>query len=654
MAKKPSKHPIIHAYDKDTNEIRSIKEVKNGDACNCICSSCKQPLRARHGKILAHSFAHKPGSETAYCSESALHLSGKALFASTGIVTLVTENKKIPVVNKEVIRNIKEVSISDKTDLKIINKTIEKTITGYGIRADAEIECLLPNGMKEVIAIEILVTHKVGAEKLEKYIKRDITCIEINLSDAYSKFNQIQNDETLLDFESFLLGYVNDPQNMEVLNYSTSMQKYIREKHIDEGFELLTYSESQINRYNEYLKSISDSYIRILEDAVFFNKEKMKNDHHSLGSPYFIVNSASYNNERVDLEIKHDYFDRIIMIPSIIFGESKKYNIEKIENEFKESKVIIFISSNNHMFPLINRSPDGNIVSNKLTDIYQLQKNILQNEIETTIKNAESIIESIKFDEIKEDIITELKSLTRYYNIYMLEGEINSAVESLASAKIKTEYLPELKKYKNKVVDLENKIKNSNLRRYIDFIESEFLSNNEAYKKGGVEGYIAATKEMIIESYNMSRHVYTEKEKTEIIRRSIYREFSSLFNYKNKIFNIFNINEKLAILKYEVAPRVLINEINEFLKDLYGLNFFDEDSQYITACIDKFDLFAYENNLKKLNEEIKKLIDRKEVDSSIKPVEINIAKEILNKICYLTTKHTVECRLRDIKKASSL
>ena len=41
-----------------TGQMVHVDTVPNGLACGCHCPRCKEPLLARHGKVLAHGFAH--------------------------------------------------------------------------------------------------------------------------------------------------------------------------------------------------------------------------------------------------------------------------------------------------------------------------------------------------------------------------------------------------------------------------------------------------------------------------------------------------------------------------------------------------------------------------------------------------------------------
>ena len=44
--------------ENDVGQMVHVDSVPNGIACNCHCPRCKEPLLARHGKVLAHGFAH--------------------------------------------------------------------------------------------------------------------------------------------------------------------------------------------------------------------------------------------------------------------------------------------------------------------------------------------------------------------------------------------------------------------------------------------------------------------------------------------------------------------------------------------------------------------------------------------------------------------
>ncbi|WP_150987753.1 competence protein CoiA family protein [Marinobacter denitrificans] len=74
---------MLSARDRATGEVRIISEVVSGEACHCQCAQCGAILVARKGKIRAHHFAHKSGSDSQMraCQETALHNAAKRLLA---------------------------------------------------------------------------------------------------------------------------------------------------------------------------------------------------------------------------------------------------------------------------------------------------------------------------------------------------------------------------------------------------------------------------------------------------------------------------------------------------------------------------------------------------------------------------------------------
>lgn len=73
-------HYLTYALDSPSSEgkLVNIDEVENGNACNCFCPACHEPLIAKNnGEIREHHFAHKSGTECEHAYESMLHLYAK-------------------------------------------------------------------------------------------------------------------------------------------------------------------------------------------------------------------------------------------------------------------------------------------------------------------------------------------------------------------------------------------------------------------------------------------------------------------------------------------------------------------------------------------------------------------------------------------------
>ncbi len=140
---------ILMAVNKAGKNVY-IDEVPNGKQCGCICKKCGGKLVARHGKIKVHHFAHISGNDSISCSQTALHILAKEIIAEEGIV---------PIPRKEKI----EFHSADKVELE---KSLGDIIP--------DIFAVVKN---RVFMVEILVSHAVDEEKLNKIKEHKISCI---------------------------------------------------------------------------------------------------------------------------------------------------------------------------------------------------------------------------------------------------------------------------------------------------------------------------------------------------------------------------------------------------------------------------------------------------------------------------------------------
>lgn len=75
-------HYLTYALDSpnSSGKLVNIDEVENGNACNCFCPACHEPLIAKNnGEIREHHFAHKSGTECEHAYESMLILSAEKM-----------------------------------------------------------------------------------------------------------------------------------------------------------------------------------------------------------------------------------------------------------------------------------------------------------------------------------------------------------------------------------------------------------------------------------------------------------------------------------------------------------------------------------------------------------------------------------------------
>ena len=170
-----------HAIDR-RGEIKSIREVRNGLACECICPECNKELIAHNNDAFNEPhFTHIDGKECIHGYETSLYVFAKRLFK---------EAKRIRVPAAPIAFSFKHKNLVDVQEYTISNVKVEKLDENYV----PDIILELDNG--DYLNVEIFVTHKVDDEKRANIIDRKRDTIEIDLSqfDRYicdEEFQQI-------------------------------------------------------------------------------------------------------------------------------------------------------------------------------------------------------------------------------------------------------------------------------------------------------------------------------------------------------------------------------------------------------------------------------------------------------------------------------
>ncbi len=168
-------------YGIKEGRVFHISEVPKGLACGCFCPECNSALVAKKGNILCHHFSHYNGDECNTAPETALHLLAKQIISEESCLVIppVTYGSQTLFAPKLIRfgRIIKEQPINDiKPDI----------VATYN---------------NTPIFVEILVTHKVDENKINKIRQLNISSIEIDLSnisrelDKESLKNIVLNDE---------------------------------------------------------------------------------------------------------------------------------------------------------------------------------------------------------------------------------------------------------------------------------------------------------------------------------------------------------------------------------------------------------------------------------------------------------------------------
>lgn len=176
------KTPVLElALDKSGKTVH-ISEVANGDACNCTCMYCGEPLTAKQGNGgKAPHFAHKLDSKChwkEYEKQTYIHWRAEKLFLEEKEITL-----------PQIIRtfgNIHCLMFNGGT-FPITSVELEKRISDFIPDIALQIG-------ESTLLVEIFVTHAIDEAKKDK-IRNDgrYDVIEIDLSDK--AYDDLSDDE---------------------------------------------------------------------------------------------------------------------------------------------------------------------------------------------------------------------------------------------------------------------------------------------------------------------------------------------------------------------------------------------------------------------------------------------------------------------------
>lgn len=144
-----------------------ISEVERGLRCSCKCPACGATLVAKKGDIVAHHFAHYKQDDCKYGYETSIHL---------GIKRVLESEKKFLFPALEGTSYFETPETLTKQVLLPLD-TVRSEIWLNGIIPDIVVQI-----GKSQCLIEVFVTHRVDAGKIEKIKRLGIAAVEIDLS----------------------------------------------------------------------------------------------------------------------------------------------------------------------------------------------------------------------------------------------------------------------------------------------------------------------------------------------------------------------------------------------------------------------------------------------------------------------------------------
>lgn len=176
-------HLVTFGIDKNSRELRNIKDVSSGLACNCVCPCCGSDLEAHKGNIKRHHFQHHSSAECKGAFESQIHLLSKSIIEKNKSLMLpqyIGQYSFIPEKKQVFSEVIQEVSQDD-------------------LRPDCLCKYWDEQGNEHVLWVEILNSHAVDDNKINKIRERHISCVEIDVSQLFNDIETI-DEEVLTEF----------------------------------------------------------------------------------------------------------------------------------------------------------------------------------------------------------------------------------------------------------------------------------------------------------------------------------------------------------------------------------------------------------------------------------------------------------------------
>lgn len=520
-------------------------------------------------------------------------------------------NYKIPIYESNKIKSFDIINkyIIDLTNITIHGGDIfdELNLDDIIIKKDVKKEEIIEPKIKKIIekgniSNDLIKRHKMQIKK-EILNKKEINLYNIkNIN--FGNYNNIQDIKLLI---YYLLNIPIENQYLYSKNNSNLFYIYqntITEEQLDINLENILYNEN-----TKYFNNIPIDFDLINNRTNYIIKTYEKNSYinnildNNLELTLYNLDDLITNKNTINSEIQKD--DELLTI--LYYGFIEKYFPYYNKNLF-----LLYLSDDNKYleYPNLKFSNDYIIKkNNKLFEVFHpINKSInklLDNYYKKLVFNITSYnsIKNINLQDIFNNI--EIKNIN---NLKKIELQL---------------YLNDNNVYFSKI-NIINSI-------YDDTISNELLINN---KKSN-----SLVNTPYLDNKNILLFVYTITDNKYIIKEDIIILLDEYFNF----YIIYNINDYNS-LNLKIYEKIILDNINIFLNDLYRNNIIDNKKQITNNNLDLL-LFDYEiifnhnigiNEFKKL---INNIIDLEKSDYiSISEIDNtnNIINLNLHKIDYLT------------------
>ena len=181
-------------------QLVHVNSVARGQACQCICPNCRADLIAKQGIEKTWHFAHTNGADCKNARMTALHILAQQIIKDRKSVRLPRYEGMYAPAFESMIITFDNVILEKTFQSEDINRRPDCV----GIKCDKY-------GNTRKIWIEIKVTHGVDQLKMQDIRKKNISCIEIDLSDLLETNYTINDVYELVITKSDKIKWINSP-----------------------------------------------------------------------------------------------------------------------------------------------------------------------------------------------------------------------------------------------------------------------------------------------------------------------------------------------------------------------------------------------------------------------------------------------------------
>jgi len=172
-------------YALKNGELVGVDDVESGLKCECVCPACGERLVAKKGTKTMHHFSHYSGHNCEHGYETSLHLAAKEILQQAKRIML-------PAVYLNDKNKSEDWLISEPKEIIIDHVDVE-------FRTNNVIPDIVVHSKNKQLFIEILVTHRIDEQKLNKIKDAAVSTIEIDLSKTDQSISAKQLENILIN-----------------------------------------------------------------------------------------------------------------------------------------------------------------------------------------------------------------------------------------------------------------------------------------------------------------------------------------------------------------------------------------------------------------------------------------------------------------------